>query len=331
MVSFSLAHLAAAASAFLLFSLVKSVPTDVTAFDGLGQEAREILARATPAPPHWVVYGDQYVSGTTGPPATSAVAGFNVFILSFLLTEGAWDKAYEWTTYNATQRAAIKAQYSAAGIRLLVSAFGSTDVPTSSGVDPIAMATTMANWVIQYNLDGIDVDYEDFNAFDAGNGSAETWLISFTTQLRTILPQGTYIITHAPVAPWFSPTQWGGGGYLKVHASVGNLIDWYNVQFYNQGATEYTTCANLLNTSSSTWPKTALFQIAASGVPLSKLVIGKPATASAASNGFMSTSTLAGCLATAKSQGWNAGAMVWEYPGAAASWIQTVRASSWPV
>ncbi|KAJ6591530.1 glycoside hydrolase family 18 protein [Mycena vulgaris] len=331
MLSFPLALVAAIASAFLLFPRVNSVPTNVTALDGLGQQARDILARATPAAPHWVVYGDQFASGTTGPPATSVVAGYNVFIISFLLTEGAWDKAFEWTTYTDAERATVKAQYAAAGIKLLVSAFGSTDVPTSSRVNPVTMATTMANWVKQYNLDGIDVDYEDFNAFDAGDGSAEAWLISFTTQLRTILPVGTYIVTHAPVAPWFAPNIWGGGGYLKVHASVGNLIDWYNVQFYNQGTSEYTTCANLLTTSSTTWPKTALFQIGASGVPLSKLVIGKPATTGAANNGFMSAATLAGCLATAKGQGWTGGAMVWEYPGATAAWIKTVRASSWPV
>ncbi|KAJ7934955.1 glycoside hydrolase family 18 protein [Mycena leptocephala] len=305
MVSFYLARIASIASAFLFFTRANSVPTNVTALDGLSQEARGILARATPAAPHWVVYGDKFVSGTTGPPAVSAVTGFNVFVLSFLLTEGAWDKAYEWTTYTDAQRATIKAQYAAAGIKLMVSAFGSSDVPTSSGVNPITMATTMANWVIQYNLDGIDVDYEDFNAFDAGDGKAEAWLISFTTQLRTILPQGTYIITHAPVAPWFSPNVWGGGGYLKVHASVGSLIDWYNVQFYNQGTSEYTTCANLLTTSSSTWPKTAVFQIASSGVPLSKIVIGKPAGTGDANNGFMSASTLATCLATAKNQGWS--------------------------
>ena len=28
------------------------------------------------------------------------------------------------------------------------------------------------------------------------------------------------------VAPWFSPSKWGGGGYLAVHNSVGSLIDW---------------------------------------------------------------------------------------------------------
>jgi hypothetical protein len=74
MVSFSLARLAAVVSGFLLFARVSSVPTDATAFDGLGKEARDILTRATPAAPHWVIYGDQFVSGTTGPPNASVVA-----------------------------------------------------------------------------------------------------------------------------------------------------------------------------------------------------------------------------------------------------------------
>ncbi|KAF8892264.1 glycoside hydrolase [Infundibulicybe gibba] len=322
--------LAALAVSCLLMRPVYSTAINTTNLDGLDQQARDILARATPAAPHFVVYGDAY-DGTTGPPSVSQIKGFNVFALSFLLLEGAWDKAQEWTTLTAAQRSTIKSQYAAAGIKLIVSVFGSTDVPTSTNADPIATANTMAAWVKQYNLDGIDVDYEDFNAFDAGNGKAETWLINFTKQLRTQLPQGTYLLTHAPVAPWFSPNKWGGGGYLKVHSSVGSLIDWYNVQFYNQGSSEYTTCANLLTTSSNTWPESAVFQIAANGVPLNKIVIGKPATSSDAGSGFMSTSTLASCLQQAKAKGWTAGAMVWEYPRAAASWISSVRASSWPV
>ena len=91
----------------------------------------------------------------------NSLMGRHVFsALSFLLLEGAWDKAQEWTTLSASQRSTIKSQYAAAGIKLIVSAFGSTDVPTSSGVDPIATANTMAAWVKQYDLDGIDVDYE---------------------------------------------------------------------------------------------------------------------------------------------------------------------------
>jgi len=155
-------------------------------------------------------------------------------------------------------------------------------------------------------------------------------LASFTRQLRVKLPQGQYLLTHAPVAPWFSPGKFGGGAYLTVESTVGNLIDWYNVQFYNQGSSEYTTCAGLLTASSSVWPKTSIFQIAASGIPLSKLVIGKPAKAGDASNGFISTTTLAHCVLQAKNRGWNAGVMVWEFPDAAASWIQSVRSLAFP-
>ncbi|KAG7445582.1 glycoside hydrolase family 18 protein [Guyanagaster necrorhizus] len=297
------------------------------------QDAQIVLgldsANSTQSAPHWVVYGDKYESGVTGPPTADAVEGYNVFILSFLLTEGAWDKAYEWTTLTADERTAIKSEYAAAGIKLLVSAFGSTDIPTTSGVNPNTTAATMAAWVIEYGLDGIDVDYEDTAAMNAG--TAEEWLISFTSELRAYLPQDQYIVTHAPVAPWFTPNSYVGGAYTKVHQEVGDLIDWYNIQFYNQGATEYTDCDGLLTASSSTWPETALFQIANNSVDLSKLVIGKPATSSDATNGYMDTSTLATCLETAKNDGWDGGAMVWQYPNADASWISTVRSLSWPV
>ena len=67
--------------------------------------------------------------------------------LSFLLLSGPADQAVEWTLISASDRAAIKAQYAAAGISLVVSAFGSTDAPTSSGADPVATANTMAAWV----------------------------------------------------------------------------------------------------------------------------------------------------------------------------------------
>ncbi|TBU38070.1 glycoside hydrolase family 18 protein [Dichomitus squalens] len=312
-------------SAFVAFYLTIQLSAVIAA----PLEQRDLEARATPSAPHFVVYADQSQSGVTGPPAVSNVNGWNVFILSFWLLEGAWDKAEEWTQLSASDRATIKSQYNAAGIKLLVAAFGSTDVPTSTGADPVTTANNLASWVKTYGLDGVDVDYEDFNAMDGG--TAEAWIISFTTQLRSQLPAGQYIITHAPVAPWFTPSHYPGGGYLKVNSQVGSLIDWYNVQFYNQGATEYTTCAGLLTASSSTWPQTALFQIIASGVSASKLVVGKPATTGDANNGYIDPSTLAGCISQAKNQGWNGGVMSWQYPHASSSWITTVRSQSWPV
>jgi hypothetical protein len=92
-----------------------------------------------------------------------AVCIYHLFsALSFLLTKGAWDKvltfhgrrdidievfkAQEWTTYTDAQRATVKAQYAAAGIKLIVSAFGSTETPTTSGINPVTMVS-LSNYV----------------------------------------------------------------------------------------------------------------------------------------------------------------------------------------
>ncbi|KAF8888132.1 glycoside hydrolase superfamily [Infundibulicybe gibba] len=291
---------------------VGAVPLNETSNGGLDHQAREILARASPA---FCRLWDAW-DGVTGPPTTSAI------------------KAQEWQSLSEAERNTIKSQYAAAGIKLMVSAFGSADIPTGS--DPVALANQMSGWVKQYKLDGIDVDYEDFDAFNAGNGQAESMAPELADQLheaasRSAPPGKLY---HYPRP--FQPNRWGGGGYLKVHQSVGNLIDWYNVQFYNQGISEYTTCSGLLTASSGAWPGTSVFQIAASGVPLSKIVVGKPATSGDANNGYIPPSTLATCLQQGKNQGWmiplpDGGAMVWQYPRATPAWIQTVRSLSWPV
>ncbi|KAF9240657.1 glycoside hydrolase family 18 protein [Melanogaster broomeanus] len=290
---------------------------------------RGLSTRTTPAAPHFVIYSDKWISGENGPPNVTDVKGYNVFALSFWLISGPADQALEWTEIDDATRASIKSEYNSAGISLIVSAFGSTDAPTSSGADPTTTAKNLAAYVLDYDLDGVDIDYEDFNAMNAEDGSAETWLATFTLALRSRLPQGKYILTHSPVAPWFS-TRYTSGAYLTVDKSVGSMIDWYNVQFFNQGTAEYTTCDGLLTTSSSAWPNSALFQIAASGINLDKLVIGKPATTGDASNGYMDPSLLAQCVYEASQQGWDAGVMVWEYPDAAATWIKEVRALAFP-
>lgn len=49
------------------------------------------------------------------------------------------------------------------------------------------------------------------------------------------------------------------------------------------------------------------------GVPMSKIVIGKPALKYQADNGFVAFSTLASCISEAGEKGWAAGTMFWEY------------------
>ncbi|KAF8521408.1 glycoside hydrolase family 18 protein [Hysterangium stoloniferum] len=285
-----------------------------------------------PQPPHFVAYTDESEFGI---PKASDLKGFNTLNLAFLLTSGPADQAQAWTQLSDSQRANLKADYKSNNITLMVSAFGSTESPTTDGKDPTLLAESMASWVRQWDMDGIDVDYEDFEA--VGNGQAVSWLETFTTVLRDKLPAGEFVITHAPVAPWFGKGQL----YARLNTTVGKDIDWYNVQFYSQG-TAYTTCDTLVSKSGDPFPGTSILEIVASGVPQYKVVMGKPGTAANAGapdfetppnphiNGFVETKTLATCMARAKQHGWNGGVMVWEYPDGNSTWIQAVRKFAWP-
>ena len=55
----------------------------------------------------------------------------------------------------------IRKKYNDGGVKILISAFGATEHPTSEGVDPIACADKLAKFVLDHNFDGVDVDWED--------------------------------------------------------------------------------------------------------------------------------------------------------------------------
>ena len=84
MVSIRLSHIISAA-VVLAVSRAWGAVAAPSGWDGLDHEAREILARATPAAPHFVVYSDEWVSGETGPPSVSSIKGFNVLYAHFPL------------------------------------------------------------------------------------------------------------------------------------------------------------------------------------------------------------------------------------------------------
>jgi chitinase len=131
----------------------------------------------------------------------------------------------------------LKGKYNQHGVKILISVFGATEFPTNANIDPLACATKLASYVSTNNLDGVDIDWEDNYAMEAGTG--ERWLIAFTIKLRELLP--SHIITHAPQAPYFCKEHYKNGGYVTVNNEVGPLIDFYNIQFYNQGNTTYDT------------------------------------------------------------------------------------------
>ena len=95
------------------------------------------------------------------------------------------------------------------------------------------IANSIADFVIKYDLDGIDIDFEDTQAFmNSATYNGVDLLVKLTSELRKLLPSGKFSITHAPQPPYLVPNN-GMDGYVDVMKNVGDQIDWLNVQFYN--------------------------------------------------------------------------------------------------
>lgn len=94
------------------------------------------------------------------------------------------------------------------------------------------------------------------------------------------------------------------------------MIDFYNVQFYNQGDTKYDTYETLFVNSGGYFSGTAVKEIISRGVPPKKIIVGKPVTPSDASNtGWMDSSVLGAALSKGYDDyKWYGGAMFWQYP-----------------
>ncbi|TBU31258.1 glycoside hydrolase [Dichomitus squalens] len=280
-----------------------------------------------PTGPKFVVYTDSLVGPSVLPPLEQ-IKGFNVINLSFLLSDGPHDQVAAWANLDAGTRQQLHQQYNQAGVSLVVSVFGETELPVTKGLDPTQLAGQMAQFVLSNDVDGIDVDWEETTLVTdpTKSGVGEAWLATFTQTLRQTLPQGQFILSHAPLGPWFQPGFCPGGCYLTVDKTVGSLIDWYNIQFYNDDPSPgYNDCNSLITSAGGS----ALLEIPKNGPALNKLVIGKPGTAADVTNGgFIDPATLATCVQQAVQAGWNAGVMAFQFPHADTTWITTVKGSS---
>jgi len=264
-------------------------------------------------------------------------AGYNVIIISFYLSaSGPTDMAQAWAGLTASvKQAAINTAHSKGAV-VTVSLGGSTDSPF--GQNPYTLGTTVGKWAKAQYLDGVDFDLENLApGFKAGSLSTQQtidWISNVTVGASDGFG-GKAVISHAPQAPYFGPIgnagTWVGtsGGYTGVYAKVANYITFFNVQFYNQGSSCYTDYNGLFVTSAScsSFPQTSVTEIAKAGVPLSKIVVGKPVTTADAGSGYVPASSLHTWFQQANSQmGWNAGVMgwVWNDPTTLQQWISTI-------
>ena len=211
----------------------------------------------------------------------------------------------------ASLRTEMKQKYSTHGVKVLVRAFGPSEFPTTAGYHAGAVASYLATFVTQFNLDGVDIDYQDDEAFV--KGTAEQWLKSFITVLRTQLPSHTIVCT-VKAGYFVGWARYSKGAFLNVHNQKGSLIDFYNVRYFGQDTSTYNSSTTLFNQSSGWAVKTSVNELVTKGIDAAKIVIGKPATVSNAdSTSYMSPTDLSQAIsAEYQSSGWKTGVMLYE-------------------
>lgn len=210
-----------------------------------------------------------------------------------------------------------------------------------------ALANRLAALVLNASLDGVDIDYEDDysngspglsgygNNRVCGGGPAIAWLCTLTSTLRTLLPRAQgYTISHAPQPAYFDM------GYSTVYQQCGEDIDYFNIQFYNQGPglySDYDTIVVAENivpappTCTPSWNGALTDIVQTHGIPASKLLVGKIVAQGDGNNGWVDAQTLASILKQAVTGPFPdlAGVFGWQWGSdTSGQWIDTVL-SAW--
>ncbi|NES64528.1 MAG: hypothetical protein F6K24_04295 [Okeania sp. SIO2D1] len=269
----------------------------------------------------------EYVDGIPNywPPSVAvddileAQGSTNEIIISFWTeTYGANGAAAEWVrgengAFGDTEVAVQR--FHDAGMTVLIGAGGANEAPvTDHPEDGRRYGEEVGLFALDYNFDGVDFDIENFPV--GRPDTTSEWLAEATRAVKSVYPDA--IITHAPQAPYFQLV--GGNpnasyGYLELNEKAGDLIDSYNIQFYNQGNTAYDTYEQLFLDSGTDAPETAVQQIHENGVPLEKIVIGKPISEGDVYNtGYIDAEDIAELISEGISDGLEpGGVMGWQW------------------
>ena len=66
-----------------------------------------------------------------------------------------------WGNNNTEVQLGVKKAYNDAGVKILISAFGATQFPTTYYVSPVECGYALGKFVLDNHLDGADIDWED--------------------------------------------------------------------------------------------------------------------------------------------------------------------------
>ena len=163
---------------------------------------------------------------------------------------------------------------------------GSAFFSTICGDD--SLRSTFVNNIVDaydnYNLDGIDIDWE-YPGTSGASGNAVSSddsanLLTFLTELRSVLPDGALITTAAQVWPFADDS----GNPLSDVSDFAAVLDWVLIMNYDVWGSSSTPGPNAPlsdGCGNSTQPLAnayaAVSSWTAAGMPASQLVLGVPA------------------------------------------------------
>lgn len=180
------------------------------------------------------------------------------------------------------------------GKKCILAAGGSTFTPDTGDLNSAATyGKAVGEYAKNNKFDGVDLDIENITM----DANAINWLIHVTNAVKAV--DKTLQISHAPQAPYFTGQ---GKGYQEVDQKTDGAIEFYLIQYYNQGTWGYQSYSNYDSMFEKVYEKqyenpTAIPSITDSGIAAEKLIIGKPIAESDAENtGYIKPSVLCGII-----------------------------------
>ncbi len=174
--------------------------------------------------------------------------------------------------------------------KCILAAGGDTLVPLNH--NPSDYGIQLANYAIDMKYDGVNLDFEHIEM----NKKGIAWLSEVTMAVKSlsIVREYPLEISHAPQATYFKAEM----GYSEVEKRTQGIIEYYNIQYYNQGTWKYQEYEDYDSIFSKKYNDNGLLldnhtsipSIIEQGIPGNKLMVGKPITINDVYNtGYVST------------------------------------------
>lgn len=280
-----------------------------------------------------VVYVDQWgtLADVTNVFSQALDSGVTHFILSFVVQPDVQkpvqvaDAVQGFLSLSKDQQKSILDMVSSKNAKLMISFGGAISVPcpfdtimTSYYRDPSMLASDLYKIVQTGGFHGVDFDLEHLIGKyykghcpsgdvtqDTNADAVSDYIAAVSKSLKGL--DSSIIISHAPQYPYFGPSYFDV--YTKVDQKAGSAIDFYNIQYYNNGDTSTYDLVFVSNPFAA-----AVKELLGKNVDVNKIVVGKSIQGGEIMDLDVFSSWIAQSASDSSLEDWRSkgGVMIWE-------------------